>query len=194
MQEQWAKITTVGLEVYRTEPEPGEWVDSWQHALKMHQAGRWALGDLWNYRKHLPDEIEASIRAASIALKTVQNYAWVARQWPYAFRRPHIDFTHHAILAALPIQEKVDWLDKVEREDLTTEELRASLSEEEWQAFDREMMFAPMRALRELIPRARKAIERLPAVPEKVDVQQAAEALELALDRLAESYELEDAA
>ncbi|HEX2434930.1 MAG TPA: hypothetical protein VHI55_13365 [Gaiellaceae bacterium] len=46
---------------------------------------------------------------------------------PRSRRRENLSFTHHVLIAPLPLDEQIVWLDRAERERLSTRELAAAI-------------------------------------------------------------------
>jgi hypothetical protein len=85
----------------------------------------WWLGDWLIYgQAQYPDLYKQAIEKTSLDYQTLRNYAWVARQYSVARRRPSLSFQHHAELAALTPLEQDQWFDRAEKFGWSRNELR----------------------------------------------------------------------
>ncbi|MEW1552160.1 LmbU family transcriptional regulator [Streptomyces tsukubensis] len=105
-----------------------EWERSGRQLAGVLDSSCWWLGDWLVYGKdHYTDRYQRGIRAVGLSYQTLRNYAWVARRFGHARRRPALSFQHHAELASMPVEEQNLWLDRAEREQWTTKQLRGAL-------------------------------------------------------------------
>ena len=79
------------------------------------------------------DAYRQAIAATGMDLSTVQNYAYVSRNVPYAVRSELLSWEHHRLLAKLPVPRQADWIADCVAEEkagrrMTTRRLRKSLS------------------------------------------------------------------
>jgi hypothetical protein len=119
--------TKVGLRI-----PAGLAFEDWERAGRqlsgLIDSSSWWLGDWLVFGKdHYADRYERGIREAGLQYQTLRNYAWVARKFEFERRRPALTFQHHAELAALPREEQDMWLDRAERMNWTTKQLRSAL-------------------------------------------------------------------
>jgi hypothetical protein len=88
----------------------------------------WWLGDWLIYGKErYADRYQRGIEAVGLRYQTLRNYAWVAGQFPLHRRRAALTFQHHSELASLPEKEQDEWLDRAERRNWTTKQLRSAV-------------------------------------------------------------------
>ncbi|MGE7388927.1 LmbU family transcriptional regulator [Streptomyces sp. NPDC004126] len=86
----------------------------------------WWLGDWLIYgQSAYPDRYRRAVEETDLDYQTLRNYAWVARRFAPARRRPALSFQHHAELASLPEQEQNYWMDRAERLNWSRNFLRA---------------------------------------------------------------------
>ncbi|MBQ1099174.1 LmbU family transcriptional regulator [Streptomyces sp. b94] len=105
-----------------------EWERAGQQLAGVLDSSCWWLGDWLVYGKdHYTDRYRRGIRAAGLSYQTLRNYAWVARRFGLARRRPALSFQHHAELASMPAEEQDLWLDRAEEGRWSTKQLRAAL-------------------------------------------------------------------
>jgi hypothetical protein len=105
-----------------------EWERAGQRLSGILDSSSWWLGDWLVYGKeHFADRYQRGIQAAGLQYQTLRNYAWVARRFEFHRRRPALTFQHHAELASLSTDEQDMWLDRAERENWTTKQLRSAI-------------------------------------------------------------------
>ncbi|TDC10066.1 LmbU and cloE [Nonomuraea longispora] len=105
---------------------------SWERLGKqialITDSSTWWLGDWLNYgEKSFPDRYQRAIAGTSLNYQTLRNYAWVARRFPMNRRRDRVSFQHHAELASLAPDEQDEWLDRVEQNRWSRNQLRHQL-------------------------------------------------------------------
>ncbi|MFF3941616.1 LmbU family transcriptional regulator [Streptomyces phaeofaciens] len=105
-----------------------EWERSGRQLAGVLDSSSWWLGDWLVYGKdHYTDRYQRGIRSVGLSYQTLRNYAWVARRFGHARRRPALSFQHHAELASMPVEEQNFWLDRAEERQWTTKQLRGAL-------------------------------------------------------------------
>jgi hypothetical protein len=105
-----------------------EWARQGRWLGGLVRAGQWWLGDWLRYGNAAWGERYTA--AASITgydPQTLMNIAYVASRFEAPRRRETVSFSHHAELAALPVEEQERWLDRVQQRALTLRALRAEL-------------------------------------------------------------------
>lgn len=107
--------------------------DSWvQRGRELCETGKrlhWQLGDWWRSGEHAYGE-RAKAAAQGIFGRDFRNLANIA-SIAGAFessRRRELSFSHHAEVSALPAEQADTLLERAEREELSTRELRAEVS------------------------------------------------------------------
>jgi hypothetical protein len=91
--------------------------------------------DRWNngqrFEKMAEEQGErymAAMKDTGLELRTLMDAAYVARNVPYAQRRPHLTFEHHKTVAKVKDQvEREEWLQKADKQGLSTRRLRKSI-------------------------------------------------------------------
>ncbi|MGK3202769.1 LmbU family transcriptional regulator [Amycolatopsis sp. MEPSY49] len=106
--------------------------DGWERAGRqlagIVDSSSWWLGDWLVYgKKHYADRYRRAIRAAGLQYQTLRNYAWVSRRFELDRRRAKLSFQHHAEVASMPVEEQDSWLERAEREDWSTKQLRTEI-------------------------------------------------------------------
>jgi len=90
---------------------------------------RWNGGERF---EKMPDEQAAryieAMQETGLELRTLMDAAYVARSVPYAERRPQLTFEHHKAVASLKSEdERGEWLEKADKQGLSTRRLRKSI-------------------------------------------------------------------
>ncbi|WP_312038447.1 LmbU family transcriptional regulator [Streptomyces galbus] len=108
-----------------------EWENAGRQLSGLLNSSSWWLGDWLVYGKaHYADRYERGIRAAGLQYQTLRNYAWVSRRFDLDRRRSALSFQHHAELASLPLDAQETWLDRAERMQWSTKQLRNAIRSE----------------------------------------------------------------
>jgi hypothetical protein len=114
----------------------GDWVRQGHWLGKLGRATGWWLGDWLRYgQARYGDRYRAAAAITGYDAQTLMNMAYVASRFDVSRRRENLSFSHHAELAALPVEEQAGWLERAERgmwsvRDLRAEVRRASRSAE----------------------------------------------------------------
>ncbi|RNL86219.1 antibiotic biosynthesis protein [Halostreptopolyspora alba] len=119
--------TEVGLQI----PDDLTYED-WQRAgcqlSGIVNSSMWWLGDWLVYGKnHYGDRYKRGIHEAGLQYQTLRNYAWVAQRFEMERRRGALSFQHHAEVASLPVEDQDQWLDRAEKLNWTTKQLREAI-------------------------------------------------------------------
>ena len=90
---------------------------------------RWNGGERF---EKMPGEQSAryieAMQETGLELRTLMDAAYVARSVPYAERRPQLTFEHHKAVASLKSEdERGEWLEKADKQGLSTRRLRRSI-------------------------------------------------------------------
>ena len=118
------QFTPTGLAI-RGDPTFEEWEECGQLLGHVQKRIHWWIGDWLNYGEgRWPDRYAQVLSRVHFVYETLKNDSYVSRNVPQSLRNDQLSFSHHAIVAPLPPPEQKDWLDRAEREDLTTRELR----------------------------------------------------------------------
>jgi hypothetical protein len=121
------RVSLTGLEFERN-LEPGEWRELTQALLRLGRGCQWWLGDaLLQGESRYGDKCLDLVDITGYARKTLQNYASVCRRFERSRRRERLPFAHHAELQGYTDEEQEKWLDSVEQNGWSREELRQQL-------------------------------------------------------------------
>lgn len=108
-----------------------EWTSCGQALSSIEGSVQWWLGDWWAFGEHAYGErvrvLESGGPLEDMNFQTLRNYGWVSRAFETSRRRDVLSFKHHAEVAALPLDEQDRWLDRAEREELSTMKLRSAI-------------------------------------------------------------------
>jgi hypothetical protein len=116
-----------------TPPDKNIPAEQWQAAGralgKARSAVLWWLADWWAFGEHAYGERTEALATSCIdqSVKTLRNYGCVARAVTTSRRRDILSFTHHAEVAGLEADLQTDWLNKAEREGLSSHALREAI-------------------------------------------------------------------
>jgi hypothetical protein len=87
----------------------------------------WVLGDCMNYaRDHANDDF-MNYLSHRVTLRTLNNYASVCRKFSRERRHSDLSFRHHDAVKGLGPEMQDEWLDKAERQELSSDDLRDSI-------------------------------------------------------------------
>lgn len=105
--------TGISLDTSGGAPSYEEWAQVTEYVRVAHAAVQFWAGDLVNIGEALFGEMASQIiDHEGWSAETVRAYAWVAAKIPPENRDSRVSFSHHQVVAALPLQEQVTWLDK----------------------------------------------------------------------------------
>ncbi|WP_306749343.1 LmbU family transcriptional regulator [Saccharothrix yanglingensis] len=106
------------------------WEQAGQRISRIASSSAWYLGDWLVFgQDKYTGRYRRAVEAVGLDYQTLRNYAWIARKFAPARRRPGLPFQHHAEVAALPAEEQDRWLDRAERERWSRTALRRALRE-----------------------------------------------------------------
>ncbi|CAL9572355.1 hypothetical protein SUDANB95_04821 [Actinosynnema sp. ALI-1.44] len=119
--------TRVGLRI----PERIDF-ETWARAggqlARISDSSTWCLGDwLVHGQDRYTEGYRKVVEEVGLDYQTLRNYAWVARRFPWARRRPELSFQHHAEVTPLDDAEQDRWLDDAQRHGWSRNELRRRL-------------------------------------------------------------------
>lgn len=118
------RFTPTGLLV-NGEPDFESWQQVGQQLSYIEGAVHWWIGDWLNYGEDRWGEMYSqALEATGFEYQTLRNDKWVANQIDLSRRRDKLSFSHHAEIASLPADAQDRWLDIIERDNLSRNELR----------------------------------------------------------------------
>jgi hypothetical protein len=107
-------------------------LDDWlRHGRSLGAIGRgsgWWIGDWVRFgNSRYGERYTCASRITGYDTQSLMNMAYVASRFDPSRRRESLSFSHHAELAALPFEEQERWLDRAERQRLSSRRLRQEL-------------------------------------------------------------------
>jgi hypothetical protein len=89
----------------------------------------WWIGDVLVFGEHVyGSKYAAAAEATGLTLKTLKNYAWVARSVPAENRDPALPWSIHREVARLDAVEQRAWLSDAKDHAWTTDDLKRELT------------------------------------------------------------------
>lgn len=102
-----------------------EWSQSGRRLGIIGRGTGWWIGDWVNYgNARFGERYVRAARITGYDVQTLMNMVYVASRFAPSRRRQNLSFSHHAELAALPIDEQDYWLERAEAERLSVRCLR----------------------------------------------------------------------
>ena len=120
------EIASNGLTV-TGEPTFDEWLAFGDALLRMKSALQFAIGDWINYGEHrYGEKYDQAMNNTAYEYGTLRNYASVAAAYPDLSHRmtSELSWSHHAVVASVPVEERQKLLETARDEKLNREELR----------------------------------------------------------------------
>jgi hypothetical protein len=114
-----AGMIPVGTATYEQWHAATVWVQ------QVEKASPFWIGDLLAYGEAAwGEKYTQAVEATGHKIGYLMNIASVAQKIPAAERHAGLSFSHHQAVAALPLVERTEWLDKAEVEDWTVKNLQ----------------------------------------------------------------------
>lgn len=115
----WLSDTDIGM---------GEWAE---HGRRLGVIGRgagWWIGDWLRYgNERFGERYVRASRITGYDVQTLMNMVYVASRFEAHERREGLSWSHHAEVAAHPVEDRTRWLDMAESERLSVRCLREEL-------------------------------------------------------------------
>jgi hypothetical protein len=106
----------------------GDWIRYGKRFGAFGRACGWWIGDWINVGNAVYGEkYSRAARITRLDAQTLMNMAYVASRFAFSRRRENVSWSHHAELAALPPEAQDVWLDRIETDSLTVQDLRLEL-------------------------------------------------------------------
>ena len=102
-----------------------EWIAAGRRLGVIGRGSQWWIGDwlLFGTCEFGERYVEAS-RVTGYDPKSLRNMRYVASRFPASLRRDNLQWSHHALLAALEPAERASWLDRATADRLSVADLR----------------------------------------------------------------------
>jgi hypothetical protein len=132
-----------------------EWISIGRRLGRIGRCNQWWLGDWLRYGSaKWGERYSAAARITGYDPRSLANVASLASTFPLSRRRDNLTWSHHAAVAALPVEDQDRWLDRAEEERLSVADLRVELravqgpgsrssNEEEAPAEEEELLVCP---------------------------------------------------
>lgn len=125
------KFATRSVEIVG-KPTLNQWVAAFQFAVATEESSPFWVGKLYNYaegRADWRDTLQQALADSghTMALQTLQNHGWIARNVSEEAQKLAPTITHAAVVARLPDEEQVEWMDRARQEELTVRELTVEI-------------------------------------------------------------------
>ncbi len=126
---QKCKVTQIGMTF-----DPGlsyeEWSNIGQQLQIMHKSIGFWIGDWLNFgERKYGEKYTQAIEENGLDYGTLRNYNWVTSQIELSRRRDNVSFSSHSEVASLEPKQQNKLLDKAEKENLTSREVRELVKE-----------------------------------------------------------------
>lgn len=105
-----------------------EWVAAGRRFGEIGRGSQWWIGDwlLYGTAQFGERYVEAS-RITGYDPKSLRNMRYVAAQFDLSLRRDNLNWSHHALLAGLELEERSHWLDRASADRMSVDDLRCEL-------------------------------------------------------------------
>jgi hypothetical protein len=111
-----------------TELALDDWIEHGRRLGVIGRASSWWIGDWLRYGNlEFGERYARASRITGYDVQTLMNMVYVATAIPPEQRRESLSWSHHAELAALPVEERARWLDMAEAERMSVRCLRAEV-------------------------------------------------------------------
>jgi hypothetical protein len=105
-----------------------DWVLEGRRIGAMGRGSPWWVGDWILYGTvRWGERYSEAVKITGYDVKSLRNMRYVASRFDLSLRRDVLSWSHHALLAALEIEERTDWLDRAVSDKLSVEDLRVEL-------------------------------------------------------------------
>jgi hypothetical protein len=110
------------------EMDYSEWVAAGRRLGAIGRGGQWWIGDwlLYGTARWGERYVEAA-KVSGYDPKSLRNMRYVAARFDVSLRRDNLNWSHHALLAALEPEEQARWLDRASADRLSVDDLRCEL-------------------------------------------------------------------
>jgi hypothetical protein len=105
-----------------------QWIALWPRLQEVESAVNWMIGDWLNFgRRKYGEKYVAALEFTDWQYQRLLNAAYICAHVPPSIRRPGLDYTHHAVVAPLPEDDQVHYLDQAEQGKWTVSQLRVAV-------------------------------------------------------------------
>lgn len=120
-----AKVTLTSLQITDPDVSYETLAELLGFAGTLHKASSWWIGDILNQiEARYGDKVYQAATVLDLRPQTIMNIMYVCSHIPRSRRRPQVNFSIHAEVAALEPEEQKEWLVKAEENGWTKQEIR----------------------------------------------------------------------
>lgn len=98
-------------------------------ADSLKSSASWAIGDIVVYARKSQNDDWINLLSNRVNIRTLNNYASIAGKFSRARRHANLSFRHHDAVKALDETAQDEWLDKAERQEMSSDELRQAIKD-----------------------------------------------------------------
>lgn len=95
----------------------------------LKSSASWAIGDIVVYARKTQNDDWINLLSHRINLRTLNNYASICGKFSRERRHANLSFRHHDAVKSLDPALADEWLDKAERQELSSDELRQAIKD-----------------------------------------------------------------
>lgn len=108
-------LTSVGLQINEETTTIEEWDAVGKVLFQLADSMQWLIGDWINFgeknEKKWGETYKEAIALIDRRYQTFRNWKWVAGSIELSRRRDKLSFSHHEVVAGLPVEKQDEWLD-----------------------------------------------------------------------------------
>jgi hypothetical protein len=133
----------------RGELAHGEWMAAGRRLGAIGRCSQWWVGDWIRYgTTKWGEKYAEAARVTGYDVASLRNMAWVASRFDLSLRSDKLTWSHHVLLAPLPVDEQKHWIARASEEKLSVADLRIELrAQERAEASDEEAGAAAAQAV-----------------------------------------------
>lgn len=121
-------ITPIGLEAV-PEATFDDWKDFGKLLKGIDTARQWIIGDWLNTGEaRWGEKYKDALLETDYEYQTLADYAWVCSKVSFSIRNRNLSFAHHRVIAPLPPDEQVHWLNLAQEKGWDDAELRQAIT------------------------------------------------------------------
>lgn len=124
------ELTKVGLQI-TGEPSLGEWEEAGKLLHQAEGAVHWWIGDwlLHGHGHYEHGQYKEALEILPFEHGTLRNDKYVAEVFELSRRRDNLSWSHHQVVAGLTKRDQNRWLDRAEKNEWSSRDLRKELKE-----------------------------------------------------------------
>lgn len=95
----------------------------------LKSSASWALGDCVVYARKTQNDDWMNFLSHKVNLRTLNNYASICGKFSRERRHANLSFRHHDAVKGLDPDAADEWLDKAERQEMSSDDLRQAIKD-----------------------------------------------------------------